>query len=104
MAETEKHWLVTFRDDAEMLEIRKQFGQDHLRYLQQNKDSILIAGGLRYEASSPFVGGAWVVLAESISKVETLVKSDPYYDAGHRKYEISFWGIAHNQMLKSEAA
>lgn len=89
-------WLVVFKDDPAMLEVRAEFGQEHLSYVDRNSDKILLAGGLRYGPETPFVGGSWLVTAQNITEVEKLIHDDPYFDAIHRKYDISFWGVFHN--------
>lgn len=89
-------WLVIFKDDPAMLDVRAQRGQEHLSYVDRNSDKILLAGGLRYNPETPFVGGSWLVKAQNISEVEKLILDDPYFDAKHRKYDISFWGVFHN--------
>ncbi|MEM7291298.1 MAG: YciI family protein [Pseudomonadota bacterium] len=89
-------WVVVFRDDPAMLDHRRKYGQQHLEYLAANCDRIKIAGGLRHEVETPFVGGVWAVVADARSEVEKLVKDDPYFHPIHRRFEIFFWGIAHS--------
>ncbi len=91
-------WLVIFSDDPAMLDVRAEFGQKHLSYVDQNSDKILLAGGLRHNHETPFVGGSWLVKARDMAEVEKLIHEDPYFDATHRKYDISFWGIFHNSI------
>ena len=91
-------WLVTFRDDPFMLDIRKERGDDHLDYLETNKQVILLAGGLRYAEDRPFVGGAWVVSAANEEEVRKLIENDPYYCPEHRHFDICYWGLALDHM------
>jgi len=94
-----KHnWLVIFSDDSAMLDRRKSHGAKHLVYLSENQKSFKPAGGLRNLPDTPFIGGVWVVNATEKDEVEKLVVNDPYYDVDHRKYDILYWGIAHDSM------
>ena len=104
MIEEAKTWLVVFRDDPAILEHRKAFGQQHISYLQENRDTIVLAGGLRNKEETPFAGGAWLVSANSTSDVESLVQNDPYYNPEHRKYDISYWGIIQNSLSQGASS
>ncbi len=97
-------WLVVFRDDPAMLEIRAEFGQKHLSYVDRNSDKILLAGGLKHAPETPFIGGSWLVKAQNSGEVEKLIKADPYFNSAHRKYDISYWGIFHNNVVEGMLA
>lgn len=79
-----------------MLEHRKKHGEAHLDYLQKHSDKILLAGGLRHSPEEAFVGGGWIVEAGNRDEVDGLVKNDPYFNHQHRRYNIKYWGIAHD--------
>lgn len=87
-------WMVCFNDDTQMLKIRKAFGAQHLQFLEDNKDLILLAGGLRFQPDTPFTGGMWIVRAMSKEQVVELIENDPYYSLKHRHYDIQYWGLA----------
>lgn len=93
--------MVLFRDDPQMLEQRKKFGERHLEYVRGHGDQIKLAGGLRFAEDAPFIGGAWVVMAESSAEVRALIENDPYYHPTHRKYDISYWGLAFQEMSEA---
>ena len=93
-----KTWLVLFRDDPQMLEHRKSFGAQHLEYVSAHRDQIRLAGGTRFAEEAPFIGGAWVVLADDQAEVRALVENDPYYHPVHRKFDINYWGLVFDQM------
>ena len=97
-------WLVVFKDDPAMLEVRAELGQEHLSYVDCNSDKILLAGGLRYSPETPFIGGSWLVRAQSSKEVKKLIKADPYFNSAHRKYDISYWGIFHNNVSEGMLA
>jgi uncharacterized protein YciI len=83
-----------FEDPPEMAEVRAQFGQAHLDFLDKNSKEILLAGGLRDVPGGPFNGGLWVLEVPSRERVEELLKSDPNFIHSKRKYIIRFWGKA----------
>lgn len=87
-------WVVIFDDTEAMLAVRKEREPAHLQYLAAHSDKIRIAGGLRPLPGEPFVGGLWVVEADSRDDVRILVEQDPYYEPSCRQYRILTWGKA----------
>jgi len=87
-------WIVKFDDTPAMLKHRKQHGARHIEYLKAHADKILVGGGLRAAPEAPFVGGLWIVDAESHDEVLDLVLADPYFAPEHRRFEILAWGKA----------
>jgi len=87
-------WVVIFEDTPAMLAHRREFGQQHIAYLEANADRILVGGGLRPTPDAPFVGGLWIVEAETHDDVVSLVTADPYFNPAHRRFKILFWGKA----------
>jgi uncharacterized protein YciI len=87
-------WVVIFDDAPDMMSVRREREPLHLAFLEQHRDSIRIAGGLRENPGGSFVGGLWVVEADSRDQVDALVAADPYYVPAHRKYRVLTWGKA----------
>lgn len=87
-------WVVIFDDTPAMLAVRKARGADHIDYLKKHSDSILVGGGLRPVPDAPFVGGLWIVEAETHDAVIDLVVNDPYFAPEHRNFRICAWGKA----------
>lgn len=87
-------WAVIFDDDPGMRAVRQAREPDHLAYLARHRDTIRIAGGLRDAPGEAFVGGLWVVEAESRDAVVALIEGDPYYDPALRRFRILVWGKA----------
>lgn len=87
-------WVAIFDDTVEMLDIRKQRGREHLAYLDQNADKILVGGGLRPAPGEPFVGGLWVLDVEDRQEAVRLIENDPYFHREYRKYRLLVWGKA----------
>jgi uncharacterized protein YciI len=86
-------WVVTFRDQPEMLKIRsdKARRDAHVSYAKAHPE-LLIGGGLKPDIEADFCGALWVVEAGNRHEVENLIAADPFYVAQYRKYEIFTWG------------
>ena len=87
-------WVVVFNDTPGMLDHRKQFGREHIAYLEKHSKRILSGGGLRAAPEAPFCGGLWIVEAPTHHDVVELVTNDPYFNPSHRRFEIFAWGKA----------
>jgi len=87
-------WVVMFTDGPEMMAVRREREPAHLAYLKQHGDRIRIGGGLREIPGGPFVGGLWVVEADTRDEVVALVEADPYYVPACRSYRLLVWGKA----------
>jgi uncharacterized protein YciI len=94
-------YVAVFEDSPEMVEVRRIYEPDHLRFLEEHRDEIPMAGGLRDEHGGPYVGGLWVFEVKSRPRAVQLIECDPYYVAYPRKYRLLAWGKAlpHSQVL-----
>lgn len=77
-----------------MLAVRGSTEPAHLAYLEQHRDEIRMAGGLRNQHGGPYVGGLWVFEVKSRQRAVELIEGDPYYLAQPRKYRLLAWGKA----------
>lgn len=87
-------WVAIFTDTPAMLAVRSQLGQNHLDFLAQHKDEILLAGGCRLEAGGDYMGGLWVMEVPDHARAAALIEQDPYFHSGARQYELRTWGKA----------
>ena len=87
-------YVAIFEDDIEITEVRKAFASAHLAFLETNRAEIPMAGGLRSEQGSSFVGGLWVFEVKNKERAEELISNDPYFLAHPRKYRLLAWGKA----------
>lgn len=88
-------FAVFFEDKPEASEIRKKTLIDHIQWLEQHKDLILVGGSLREHPSSDPIGGLWLVEAESKEIVTRLIHADPFWIEGLRKsFRILHWSKA----------
>jgi uncharacterized protein len=87
-------WVAIFEDNPQMLEVRLKHEVAHLKYLEEHKDEVVLAGGLREVAVGPHVGGLWVLEVASRERAVELVEQDPYFVVGARSYELRVWGKA----------
>lgn len=88
-------FVVKFVDDPGQFAVRQTFMQQHLTWLEQHKDVVLVAGSLRFEAEDKPVGACWIVRASSRSHVEALLRTDPFWIHGLRQQvEVLQWSKA----------
>ena len=77
-------YAVLFEDNTTVAaDVRRQHMSAHLSFLEKNAARIKAAGPLR-ASSADFVGGLWVVEADSTDVVDALVKEDPFWPTGLR--------------------
>ena len=88
-------FAIRFTDKADSREIRQLHLDAHLTWLDQRRQSILVAGSLRETPDSSPVGGLWVVEAESKEAARELFQTDPFWIHGMREcVEILHWSKA----------
>jgi len=87
-------WVAIFDDEPQMLEVRLTHEAEHLKYLEEHQDEVVLAGGLREVAAGQHVGGLWVLEVSSRERAVELVEQDPYFVLGARSYELRVWGKA----------
>jgi uncharacterized protein len=82
-------WVVVLHDhqDSQSRAIRKERFAEHFKFLEDHFDRIVFSCGLREDAgeAAPFVGGFWIVEADSKAGVEALIDNDPYFRLGLRE-------------------
>lgn len=86
-------WVVIFKDQPEMLEIRsdKSKRDAHVAYVRAHPE-LRIGGGLKPDPNADFCGALWVVEAESKEEIISLIEADPFYVSDYRTFEIFTWG------------
>jgi uncharacterized protein YciI len=87
-------YVAIFEDSPEMLLIRKARSEQHIAYLKEHRNEILIGGGLREEPGGVFVGGMWIFEVESRERAVSLIENDPYFESAYRTYRLLVWGKA----------
>lgn len=87
-------YVAIFEDAAEMLLIRQTRSEQHIAYLKEHRNEILIGGGLREEPGGMFVGGMWIFEVESRERAVSLIENDPYFESAYRTYRLLVWGKA----------
>ena len=91
-------FVVRFTDKPDSLPIREQYLKAHISWLDERRDSILVAGSLRDDLNSDPVGAFWVVAAECKDQVHDIYKSDPFWTNGMReKAEVYHWSKAFDE-------
>ncbi len=88
-------FIIRFTDKPDSGTIREQQLAAHISWLDERRQTILVAGSLRENPAANPVGGLWVVEAESKTEAEDLYKSDPFWINGLRDaVEIMHWSKA----------
>jgi len=88
-------FAVIFADKVDQAELRAKHLRAHIAWVDEHKNSVLVAGSLRHEPSDIPRGGLWVVEAESKDAVFELMKTDPFYTCGLRQgVEVLHWSKA----------
>jgi len=88
-------FIVRFEDNQDCYETRQRFLEAHISWLDENSEQVLVGGSLRRSLDEQPVGGLWIVNAESIEVVESLIETDPFWVNGLRSsQEILHWSKA----------
>ena len=88
-------FAVIFNDKPGHGKLRAEQLTAHIRWVDQHKDMVLVAGSLREEPNDAPGGGLWVVEANSKESVLELMKTDPFYSCGLRQgVEVLHWSKA----------
>ena len=88
-------FAVIFNDKPGHGKLRAEQLTAHIRWVDQHKDMVLVAGSLREEPNDAPRGGLWVVEANSKESVLELMKTDPFYSCGLRQgVEVLHWSKA----------
>jgi uncharacterized protein YciI len=91
-------YVVLFEDEMTLgPDLRSRHMPAHLSFLQANAASIRAAGPLRTTTGEP-AGGLWLVEAEDQTRVDDLVKEDPFWPTGlRRSVRILHWAQVFSQ-------
>jgi len=71
-------YVVIVHDAVQPATMDPDLVERHFAFLQANADRVLLAGGLRDDAGTPFVGAMWIVEAESRAEAAELFAADPF--------------------------
>ena len=70
-------YLITCHDKADSLDLRLSTREEHLNYLNNFKEQIMIAGPILDENKNP-VGTVLVLNYDKLEQVNDFLKKDPY--------------------------
>ncbi len=82
------HWVVIFNDAPEMVEMRKQYFQDHIAYLTAQRGIFVDGASLAESEDASPEGGIWIVCAKDRESIVRLIEGDPIYRRDLREYRI----------------
>jgi uncharacterized protein YciI len=85
-------YMIRFMDHPEKLSLRMVHQKEHSAWMEEHRDKIVVAGGLRIEPDGAPIGALWIVDVPSRAAAEALYKSDPFFAAGlRRSVEVLVW-------------
>ena len=85
-------YTILFEDNEEKAGKRMEFMKEHLNFLEANAAQISAAGPMKDAKTGLPAGGMWLVNADSLDDVMTLIMADPFWPTGIRKsFEIREW-------------
>lgn len=88
-------FIIRFTDKAGSQIIREQHLAAHISWLDERRQTILVAGSLRESPEANPIGAMWIVKAQSKSEVADLYTTDPFWTHGLREsVEILHWAKA----------
>lgn len=88
-------FALRFTDRTDRPDLRHSLMEAHLAWLNQHRESVLVAGSLRQEPDDSPLGALWVVEAADRAAVEALFATDPFFVSGLRQtVEILCWSKA----------
>ena len=85
-------FAVLLTDKPNQGALRAEYLDAHVRWVDEHKDVVLVAGSLREEPRSVPRGGLWIVDADSKDAVLELLRTDPFSNCGLRaSVEVLYW-------------
>ena len=78
-------FVAQFQDDPGKLHVRKAEMDNHLRYLEERREKILVGGSLRADPAQDPLGGLWIIEASDKREAEKLCHGDPFWTRGLRR-------------------
>ena len=71
-------FVALFHDAVDPGAVEPGISAAHFAYLNERKDRIVLAGGLRTDVGQPFCGSLWIIEAADRAEAERLVENDPF--------------------------
>jgi len=78
-------FVARFEDDPDALRIREAQTDNHMAFLAEHADQIVVAGPLREEPEAAPIGAMWIVEAPDREAAEALLDEDPFWIHGLRR-------------------
>lgn len=93
-------FTIRFTDDPAAFNIRKQYLNHHIEWLEQKREVVKAAGSLREKDNDQPIGALWIVEAESEEGALSIFSDDPFWVNGLRaSVEILSWSLASDDMI-----
>lgn len=78
-------FIARFEDDPEATHVREAQTANHLAFLAEHADRILVAGALREEPEGAPIGALWIIEAPDRAAAEATIEDDPFWINGLRR-------------------
>lgn len=78
-------FAVFFEDEEKHADQRRKHMAAHLAFLESQSAAIRAAGPLKDVSDQAPAGGLWLIEADNLEAVQTLVETDPFWPTGLRK-------------------
>lgn len=90
-------YFIETTDKPGHQQVRQQHRQDHLRYLDENKELLLACGAKLNEDGTDAGGGLYIVDVETLQEAQAFIHNDPFHSAGNlfETIRISRWRKAY---------
>lgn len=93
-------FAIIFKDKPHQAELRIKYLNEHILWLEENRNTIPIGGSLRNELGQNPIGGLWIARADTEQELHALIQTDPFYLNGLREsYEIHFWSKSNSERM-----
>ena len=85
-------YIVLLSDNEARADQRHLHMQAHLNFLSSHADAIVAAGPVKDAETDRSTGGVWLVEAENVRQVRSLLETDPFWPTGLREsVQILLW-------------
>lgn len=89
-------YMIETFDDPERAHLRQEKLQDHLAFLEENKDRLLACGAKMDDELTAGDGGLYILDTDSRAEAEEFIAQDPFSVAGlFRQVVIQRWRMAY---------
>ena len=75
-------FVIYCRDAEHGAALRKAHLEAHVAHIGRIKNQLMVAGPIKDEANSEFLGSLFVIEADSLQDARAVIEADPFYKGG----------------------